>query len=109
MAKLLQRVIALDLRARRFGYVVYEGSNLIIDWGMRTYRNGDRALLEFRLNHLRSTFAPSIILIRKTMEHHRLGQSMIRHALRTVKAFAKRASIAVHVIDSSSMQRFFSR
>jgi hypothetical protein len=100
--------MALDLRVRRFGYVVFEGST-ILDWGVRTYANGDRSLLERRLSDLRSMFAPSIILIRETAESHQFGQPMIRHVLHTVKAFAKRALMVIRVIDSSSLRSFFSR
>ena len=105
---LIERVIALDVRARRFGYVVFEGPHKLLDWGIRTYANADWCVLERRLGDLRSMFAPSIILIRETAERHRFGQPMIRHALRTVKAFAKRALVVIRVIDRSSLRRFFS-
>src|SRR5882762_1038456 len=105
----IQRVLSLDLRARRFGYVVFEGPHTLLDWGIRTHADGERSLLEYRLNSLLSMFAPSIILVRKTKESHRIGQSMIRHGLRAVKAFAKRVMLVVRVIDGSSLRTFFSQ
>ena len=104
----IQRILSLDLRARRFGYAVFEGPHTLLDWGIRTHENGERSLMEYRLDSLRSMFAPSIILVRKTKESHRVGQSMIGHGLRAVKAFAKRVMVVVRVIDGSSLRKFFS-
>jgi hypothetical protein len=110
MSKLsIQRVLSLDLRARRFGYVVFEGPHALLDWGTRTHAEGERSLLEHRLNSLRSMFAPSIILVRKTRETHQVGQSIIRHPLHAIKTFAKRVVVAVRVIDGSSIRKFFSK
>jgi hypothetical protein len=105
----IERVIALDLRARKVGYVVFEGSDKLLDWGIRVYAKGDRSLLESILGDLRRMFAPSIILIRKTAKHYRLRQPTIRPALRTVKLFAELAFIPTRVIDSSALRRFFSK
>jgi hypothetical protein len=105
----IQRVLSLDLRARRFGYVVFEGPHALLDWGTRTHAEGESSLLEHRLNSLRSMFAPSIILVRKTRETHPGGQSMIRHPLRAVKALAKRVMVVVRVIEGSSLRTYFAK
>ena len=105
----IQRVLSLDLRARRFGYAVFEGPRTLLDWGIRSHAKGGRSLLKHRLNSLRSMFAPSIILVRKTKETHRVAHSMIRYPLHAVKAFAKRVMVVVRVIDGSSLRKFFSK
>src|SRR2546422_30287 len=40
--KSLFRVLALDLHPRRFGYVVLEGPDGLLDWGARSYRRKDK-------------------------------------------------------------------
>lgn len=105
----IQRVLSLDLRARRFGYVVFEGPHTLLDWGIRTHAKGGRSLLVKRLNCLRSMFAPSIILVRKTKEAHRATHSLVRLPLQTVKAFAKRVIVVVRVIDCSTLRAFFAK
>jgi len=35
-SKSLTRVLALDLHPRRFGYVVLEGPERLLDWGVRS-------------------------------------------------------------------------
>src|SRR5690242_21703667 len=96
---LIDRVIALDLRASRFGYVIFDGPSKLLDWGTRTYAKGDRSTLERCLDDLRSMFTPSTILIRRPAPRNRFGQPKIRQGLRTVKSFAKRVLIVVRVVD----------
>lgn len=104
-----RRVLILNLRSWRFGYVILEGPHTLLDWGVKTYTEEKRSSLERRLNDLQSMFAPSIILVRKAVEHNRVSQSILRPALRDLAAFAKRAFITMHLVDKSSLRGFFSR
>jgi hypothetical protein len=105
----LHRVLTLDIRPRRFGYAIFEGPHLLLDWGIRTHGDDDRSSLERRLNDLRSMFAPSVILVRKTAESGRITQPRILRALSIVKHFAKRMLVRVRWVDESSLRSFFSR
>src|SRR5437899_303306 len=63
-----KRVIALDVRSRNFGFVVFEGPNEILDWGIRSFRSGGNAVKipageKFRA--LLDEFAPSAVVIRE--------------------------------------------
>lgn len=104
-----RRVLTLDLRSSRFGYVVFEGPSTLLDWGTRTYGDEQRSSLDMRLKNLQSSFAPSVILARLTTERHRFTQPKIRMAFPSLKAFAKRVLITVHLIDESKLRGFFSR
>jgi hypothetical protein len=106
---LLRRVLTLDLRSSRFGYVVFEGPSTLLDWGTRTYRDEERSSLDWRLKNLQSSFAPSVILARQITEGPRFTQPTRRSAFLTLKAFAKRVLIAVYMIDESKLRGFFSR
>lgn len=96
----LRRVLSLDIRSRRFGYVIFEGSHTLLDWGVRTY--DVRSSLERKLDVLQSMFRPSLILIRES------GQSLNRPTLTIAKSFARRTSIAVRSLDEPSLRSFFS-
>ena len=104
-----RRVLILDLRSRRFGYVIFEGPHTLLDWGIRTYTEGKHSSLGRRLNDLKSMFAPSVILVRNAVERNPIGQAAIRLALHNLMAFAKRALVTVLLIDESSRRGFFSR
>jgi hypothetical protein len=106
---LLRRVLTLDLRSKRFGYVVFEGPHTLLDWGTRTYGDEERSSLDWRLKNLQSSFAPSVILARQITERHRFTQPTRRRAFHSLKALAKRMLITVHLIDESKLRGFFSR
>jgi len=98
-----QRVLCLDLRSRRFGYVIFEGPQTLLDWGIRSYANEARSSLERKLDALQSMFRPSLILVRES------ELSCDGHALQVVKNFAKHSSLAARFIDRPSLHSFFSR
>jgi len=105
----LQRVLSLDLRTRRFGYVIFEGPRTLLDWGISAHSNERHSSLERKLNSLHSMFEPSVILVRKTIKRHRISQPNIRPSLHILRAFAKRAAVAFRSIDASLLRHFFFR
>ncbi len=63
-----KRVIALDVRSRNFGFVVFEGANEILDWGVRSFRSGANAVkvpAREKLLALLDEFTPSAVVIRE--------------------------------------------
>jgi len=63
-----RRVVALDIRSRSFGFVVFEGPNRMLDWGIRSFRSGANAVKtpageKFRA--LLDEFTPSAVVIRE--------------------------------------------
>ena len=63
-----KRVIALDVRSRNFGFVVFEGPNEILDWGVRSFRSGANAVkapAATKLLSLLDEFTPSAVVIRE--------------------------------------------
>ena len=63
-----KRVIALDVRSQNFGFVVFEGPNEILDWGVRSFRSGDNAVkipAATKLLSLLDEFTPSAVVIRE--------------------------------------------
>jgi hypothetical protein len=61
-----QCIIALELRAQEFGFAVFEGPGILLDWGCRSYRNGNRSsTLAAKLTALLNTYAPVAIVVRR--------------------------------------------
>jgi hypothetical protein len=68
--KNLTRVLALDLHPRRFGYVVVESPDKLLDWGVRSYRRkgGSTDALIRRLGSLLELWRPSVLVINGTRQ-----------------------------------------
>jgi hypothetical protein len=63
-----KRVLALDVHPRSFGFVVFEGPNRMLDWGIRSFRPGVNAVkipAAKKLLALFDEFTPSAVVIRK--------------------------------------------
>ena len=61
----LTRVLALDLHPRRFGYVVVESSDKLLDWGVRSYRVEGYSPARFarqKLRPLLDLWRPSVVV-----------------------------------------------
>src|SRR5712691_7038504 len=63
-----KRVLALDVHPRSFGFVVFEGPNRMLDWGIKSFRPGVNAVqipAAKKLLALLDEFTPSAVVIRK--------------------------------------------
>jgi hypothetical protein len=61
----LTRVLALDLHPRRFGYVVIENPDRLLDWGARSHCQKDGStdvFIQKRLKPLLKLWRPSLLL-----------------------------------------------
>jgi len=70
-SKALTRVLALDLHPRRFGYVVLEGPDRLLDWGVCSYRhkgNSSDVLIQRRLRPLLALWRPTLLIIGGTRQ-----------------------------------------
>jgi hypothetical protein len=104
----LRRVLTLDLRTRRFGYVVFAGPHVLLDWGTRSYGDEEHSSLDWRLTNLQASFAPSVILVRLITKRHGFAEPTIRRGFRSLEVFAKRMLITVNLIDQARIRSFFS-
>ncbi len=82
------RVLALDVRARSFGFVAFEGSRRLLDWGVRSFRQGVNAAkipAEKKIATLMDEFCPRVVVLRKravdkNKKRCRMGKATLRQA-----------------------------
>ena len=63
-----KRILAIDLRSRSFGFAVFEGPTRLLDWGVRSFRQGTNAVkipASLKFAGLMDEFSPSAIVFRK--------------------------------------------
>lgn len=62
-----ERIMAVDPRARSFGFVVLEGPNRLLDWGVRSFRRGVNAVkvpASEKFAALLDDFSPDAVVLR---------------------------------------------
>jgi hypothetical protein len=76
------RMLAIDLHPRRFGYVVVESPDRLLDWGVRSHRHkgGSTDALIRRLRSLLELWRPSLLVINDA-RHIRRHKSLLRKTL----------------------------
>src|SRR6267143_5442610 len=102
-----KRVMALDVRSRSFGFVVFEGPNRMLDWGIRSFRPGVNAVkipTAKKLLVLLDEFAPSGIVIRKREAKRSTKKAKM---LATIERQAGNRRIPVRFISRVDVNRAF--
>ena len=101
-----KRVIAFDVRSRNFGFVVYEGPNEVLDWGVRSFRSGTNAVktpAAKKLLSLLDEFTPSAVVIRE----RGIGSTKKPKLLSIIERQVRRRSIPVRFITPREVNRAF--
>src|SRR5260370_42006758 len=100
--KSLTRILALDLHPRSFGYVVLEGPDRLLDWGVRSYRRkGKRndVLVQRRLRPLLGLWRPSLLLIRCSQQVRPVKEPLRGGLLQRLVAEARDHRVCVRVSE----------
>jgi len=78
-----KRILAIDLRSRSFGFAVFEGPTRLLDWGVKSFRQGVNTVkipASPKFAELMDQFSPSTIVVRKEFVESRKKAGM-RQAL----------------------------
>src|ERR1700722_6126314 len=62
------RILALEIRFSKFGFVVFDGPTKLLDWKVRSYAGRSalrRAILEKRIHSLLDLYTPSTVVMRR--------------------------------------------
>jgi hypothetical protein len=95
------RVLALDLHPRRFGYVVVEGADRLLDWGVRSCRRNGKpidVLLQKRLRALLELWSPSVIVLNDPVGRARRSNPKSGRSLKQIAIEAKHRRILMRML-----------
>jgi hypothetical protein len=101
-----KRVLALDVHPRSFGFVVFEGPNRMLDWGIKSFRPGVNAVkipATRKLLALLDEFTPSAIVIRKRVTSSAKKPKL----LSIIEMQARSRRIPVRFISRGDVNRAF--
>src|SRR6266496_2562873 len=96
----LVRVLALDLHPRRFGYVVLEGPDRLLDWGVRSYRRKGKpsdALIPTRLRPLLESWDLSVLILHSPTIKPRLVDRGQGRVLKRIAMEAKKYRVHLRI------------
>src|SRR5713226_5112328 len=104
-----KRLLALDVHPRSFGFVVFEGPNRMLDWGVRSFRSGANAVkipASTKFLALLDEFRPSAVVIGERLTGKTARQTKM---LATIERQARGRRIPVRRISRRDVNRAFVR
>jgi hypothetical protein len=102
-----KRVLAIDVRARRFGFSVFEGPTQLLDWGVKNCRPRVNVVMipaAKKFVALLDEFTPSAIVLRKRITGRNARRTKM---LTTIEERAANRRIPVRFISREVMNRAF--
>jgi hypothetical protein len=98
-----ERMLALDLHPRSFGFVVFEGQDTILDWGVKSFRRGANAVkvpMHQKLATLLGEFSPHIVILKESK-----GQP--ERSSKTVLRLVESRGMPVRLVSGDAVRRVF--
>jgi hypothetical protein len=105
-----KRVLALDVRPRSFGYVVFEGPELLLDWGVQSFRNGRNAAripLAPKIAALLEDFRPAVMVAKEPPCRKKVNRARTRKVLELIRHKASLRGIRTRVLKRWAANSFF--
>jgi hypothetical protein len=103
-----KRILALDVRPRSFGFVVFEGPDKLLDWGVRSFRKGVNAVripLAKKIDVLLDECDPAAVVAKEGPRRIKLNSGKRRRMLDEVLRKAERRGISVRVLRPSAVRK----
>jgi len=104
-------VLALDLRHRRFGFAVFQGHKILLEWGQRVYPavgDTERELAQRRIAKLLDGFVPDLILLKQERWDRGHRNAHLIQPLTALQDEAQRHRIPIRLIHGSTVRSAFS-
>lgn len=104
------RILAIDLRHRRFGYAVFEGHRVLLGWGRRVYKatgEVEAAMASQRLALLLKSYSPSSIVVTRERWDRARGSLNMRSLEEAIMRVASAHSIPIYSISQNDVRASF--
>lgn len=99
------RTLAIDPTTSGFGFVVLEGSERLVDWGLGRLEKPEDSLFEKRIEKLLDRVAPQLLVL-EDMEDSRRGERAITWARLAQMCAAKRGIRVERIGRAEVSERF---
>lgn len=102
-----KRVLAIDPTSHGLGLAVLEGSDALIDWGMKGCRQNKNEHCRDEVLKLIAHYDPDVLVVEDTGARGCLRRARVRRLIESLSTLAKRHHLLVRRIPRRSVQRCF--
>jgi len=104
----IKRVFALDPYSRGFGFVVFEGPEHLIDWGLKEARREEATRCLQHVEQLIETYHPDVFVIEATQDPQCRRCLRVRALLREMSQLAAEKKLKTRSFSRQAVQATFS-
>jgi hypothetical protein len=107
-----KRILALDVRPRSFGYVVLEGPDQLLDWGVRSYRKAGvdlRLRVKKSLRALLGDFVPSGLTFTEFQRRGSRRNARLKRVFDAIRREADKQGIPLRPVSRKAVQEAFAQ
>ena len=110
MAKVKRcRTLAIEIRSRKIGYAVFEGTKILFDWGVRFFVKEQESDLDHKLVKLLEKVRPTVILLSSVRARDKRNGHSVRAHIRLIKKRAGLLSIPTKSLSKVYLRTHFAR
>ena len=105
-----QRLLAVEVRSRRMGFVVFEGPARLLDWGVKSCSFPTRRLHKVvakRVRPLLYRYRPIAVVMRSDNQNSSQTAARIRVSMDAISREAHRCGAKIRLVKTKSRNRFF--
>lgn len=106
-----ERVLAVELRPQKFGFVVFEEATRLMDWGVRSTidrRSRRRVIAHNAIGRLLDLYKPSVVVMRQSAKSP--STTYARHVVaEIIRGEARRRTMRSRAIRAQDMRRFYAK
>lgn len=105
-----QRVLALEVRPQKIGFVVFDGATKVTDWGVSwtIAKRSRRSIAEAGIRRLLDRYFPAMIVMRPSEKPAKTADA-VPATLAIIRAEARRRSVRCRTVHAPQVKRFYAR
>lgn len=105
-----RRLLALEIRARRLGFAVFEAPTRLLDWGVRSFGEQGaevRSTVADRISTLLAFHKPFAVVVRARKYHSAVQNKRFAAILTAIRAETRRYTTKFYVLTASQVRARF--
>ena len=102
-------MLAIDLNTRGFGFVVIEGIDRLVDWGLRDIREDKERVVLEKVDDLIRLYRPAVIVVEDTDDPSSRRGPRIEAVIRRITVVAQEQKVRVRPVAIAKVGGVFAR
>jgi hypothetical protein len=102
-----RRVLAIDPTSRGFGFVVLEGRDQLIDWGLKSIRRNKEEATLLAVAELIERYPPDVLVLEDYQHRRCRRRERVRRLLHLLRAVAADRDVVTRLVSVAHVSAYF--